>query len=282
MSRTRQLERTTDVSTNEPPNIDAPLSPSVPLSSTSSDLPAVSLSGQSTSLGAGPRVKLPPVPKPLDTEANPLLPTNLFEGSFVDVGIQRKGRTMRSLPRNGYPKSSPFNSDIVHLAPLKGLKEAGLGEVSGSDSDYPHRSATTKSGQTDEESDNPWHSSTSRWHTTGSESSSQHDEGELLSDINKPSSSQNQTSTRFSGSETSSSQLSVARPSTGISATALTTTSSSIVQRVSLPNQRHCHPRPKTNERCRAWLRNQCNLGYNCRYIHEDLEYDNDKVCLCS
>jgi hypothetical protein len=289
-SRTRQ-ERTTNVSADEPLSIDAPLGPSVPLSS-SSDLPAVSPSGTALMNVDCPRVKLPLVPKPLDIEANPPLLTNVPETSFVDVGIQRKGRT--SLTRHGYPKLSPrnhrpFSNDIEHLAPLKGLKEAGLGEVSGSDSDYRHRSATTESGQTDEESDNLWNSSTSRWHTTGSESSSQHEEAELLSDTNKPSTSQNQTPTRFSGSETSSSQrlrekrvASVACPLTGFSATTLTTASSSIPQRLSLPNQRRCHPRPKTNERCRAWLRNHCNLGYNCKYIHEDLEYDNDTVCLCS
>ena len=34
------------------------------------------------------------------------------------------------------------------------------------------------------------------------------------------------------------------------------------------------HPRPKINDRCRRWLRNECNLGYQCRFVHEDLEYD--------
>lgn len=40
------------------------------------------------------------------------------------------------------------------------------------------------------------------------------------------------------------------------------------------------HQRPPTNERCRAWLRNSCMLGYNCRYIHDDLEYDPEPVCM--
>jgi Zinc finger C-x8-C-x5-C-x3-H type (and similar) len=31
---------------------------------------------------------------------------------------------------------------------------------------------------------------------------------------------------------------------------------------------------PKIDERCRRWLRNECNLGYQCRFVHEDLEYD--------
>jgi hypothetical protein len=34
------------------------------------------------------------------------------------------------------------------------------------------------------------------------------------------------------------------------------------------------HRRPKINERCRRWLRNECDLGYNCIFVHEDLEYD--------
>ena len=33
-------------------------------------------------------------------------------------------------------------------------------------------------------------------------------------------------------------------------------------------------PRPKINERCRRWLRNECDLGYQCNFVHEDLEYD--------
>ena len=33
-------------------------------------------------------------------------------------------------------------------------------------------------------------------------------------------------------------------------------------------------PRPKINEVCRRWLRNECNLGYQCNFVHEDLEYD--------
>jgi hypothetical protein len=37
------------------------------------------------------------------------------------------------------------------------------------------------------------------------------------------------------------------------------------------------HPRPRNSERCRRWLRNQCSLGYECRFIHEDLEYDDDE-----
>lgn len=38
------------------------------------------------------------------------------------------------------------------------------------------------------------------------------------------------------------------------------------------------HPHPKYNERCKKWLRNQCNLGYQCLFVHEDLEYDDPPV----
>lgn len=41
-----------------------------------------------------------------------------------------------------------------------------------------------------------------------------------------------------------------------------------------LPVTEQKHPRPKINERCRRWLRNECDLGYQCNFVHEDLEYD--------
>lgn len=43
-------------------------------------------------------------------------------------------------------------------------------------------------------------------------------------------------------------------------------TSSSVVEQK--------HPRPKYNERCRNWLRDQCDRGYQCMFVHEDLDYD--------
>ncbi|KJA21517.1 hypothetical protein HYPSUDRAFT_67648 [Hypholoma sublateritium FD-334 SS-4] len=36
------------------------------------------------------------------------------------------------------------------------------------------------------------------------------------------------------------------------------------------------HPRPRHAGRCREWLQNRCFLGYNCRFVHDDLEYDDD------
>ncbi len=36
------------------------------------------------------------------------------------------------------------------------------------------------------------------------------------------------------------------------------------------------HPRPQNAERCRRWLQFQCFLGYDCKYVHGDLEYDDD------
>ena len=44
------------------------------------------------------------------------------------------------------------------------------------------------------------------------------------------------------------------------------------------PAKEQKHPRPKFNDRCRRWLRNECNLGYQCNYVHEDLEYDDAPV----
>lgn len=44
------------------------------------------------------------------------------------------------------------------------------------------------------------------------------------------------------------------------------------------PIKEQKHPRPKNNERCRRWLWGQCNLGYQCNYVHEDLEYDDTLV----
>ena len=44
------------------------------------------------------------------------------------------------------------------------------------------------------------------------------------------------------------------------------------------PMKEQKHPRPKINERCRRWLQNECYLGYQCLYVHEDLEYDDPPV----
>jgi hypothetical protein len=47
-----------------------------------------------------------------------------------------------------------------------------------------------------------------------------------------------------------------------------------------LPMKEQKRPRPKINERCRRWLRNECDLGYQCNFVHEDLEYDVPPVSL--
>jgi hypothetical protein len=49
-----------------------------------------------------------------------------------------------------------------------------------------------------------------------------------------------------------------------------------------LPMKEQKHPRPKYNERCRRWLWNECNLGYQCKFVHEDLEYDDAPVSIDS
>ncbi|KAF9024616.1 hypothetical protein BDZ89DRAFT_1135896 [Hymenopellis radicata] len=40
------------------------------------------------------------------------------------------------------------------------------------------------------------------------------------------------------------------------------------------PANQLLHPRPPRNEMCRAWRRGHCKLGYDCKYVHEDLVYD--------
>ena len=45
-----------------------------------------------------------------------------------------------------------------------------------------------------------------------------------------------------------------------------------------LPVKEQKRPRPKFNERCKRWLRNECHLGYQCNFVHEDLEYDTPSV----
>jgi hypothetical protein len=44
------------------------------------------------------------------------------------------------------------------------------------------------------------------------------------------------------------------------------------------PVKEQKHPRPKYNDRCRRWLWGECNLGYMCKFVHEDLEYDDPPV----
>ncbi|KAJ3779872.1 hypothetical protein GGU10DRAFT_337654, partial [Lentinula aff. detonsa] len=34
------------------------------------------------------------------------------------------------------------------------------------------------------------------------------------------------------------------------------------------------HPPPRNSELCRQWLRGICERGYDCLYVHGDLEYD--------
>jgi hypothetical protein len=55
---------------------------------------------------------------------------------------------------------------------------------------------------------------------------------------------------------------------------AYTTDASSVNGAQVPPMKQQKHPRPKINERCRRWLRNECDLGYQCNFVHEDLEYD--------
>lgn len=36
------------------------------------------------------------------------------------------------------------------------------------------------------------------------------------------------------------------------------------------------HSRPRNSERCRKWLQNRCFLGYDYKFVHDGLEYDED------
>lgn len=56
------------------------------------------------------------------------------------------------------------------------------------------------------------------------------------------------------------------------------TPNTSSVNGAQAPTVQQKHPRPKYNERCRLWLRDKCELGYECNYVHEDLEYDDSLV----
>jgi len=64
--------------------------------------------------------------------------------------------------------------------------------------------------------------------------------------------------------------------SNGVSRTNVTQASSKQSSIVPSENAqvRKRHPRPDTNEVCRKWLRDQCTLGYDCKYIHHTLDYD--------
>ncbi|KAJ7749315.1 hypothetical protein DFH07DRAFT_557652 [Mycena maculata] len=57
----------------------------------------------------------------------------------------------------------------------------------------------------------------------------------------------------------------------------MSTTATSASQLSTGPNPSHTrikHPPPPFPEVCRRWLRDQCTLGYNCRWVHRDLDYD--------
>ncbi|KAF8804736.1 hypothetical protein BYT27DRAFT_7107293 [Phlegmacium glaucopus] len=55
---------------------------------------------------------------------------------------------------------------------------------------------------------------------------------------------------------------------------ALQTDTSSVSGALLTPITEQKRPRPRFDERCRNWLRNACERGYQCNYVHEDLEYD--------
>uniref|UniRef100_A0A8H7XSH5 Uncharacterized protein n=1 Tax=Psilocybe cubensis TaxID=181762 RepID=A0A8H7XSH5_PSICU len=42
------------------------------------------------------------------------------------------------------------------------------------------------------------------------------------------------------------------------------------------------HYRPKHGKPCYRWQRNECNLGFNCSYVHGDLKYDEDPASVAA
>ena len=42
------------------------------------------------------------------------------------------------------------------------------------------------------------------------------------------------------------------------------------------------HYRPRNRHRCERWERNRCNLGFDCKYVHDDLDYDSDEPVMPS
>jgi len=113
--------------------------------------------------------------------------------------------------------------------------------------------------------DNPWQALRPKWHTNGDEDDPQSDRESGYW------SNETATSCREVPAHSNTSPSETPRLAQG-----------------SLPNdlfqlgRNHRHPRPKYNELCRRWLRGQCEMGHSCRYIHEDLEYDDDSVSFLS
>src|SRR6266511_4296063 len=136
---------------------------------------------------------------------------------------------------------------------------------SNSDSDRSYQLLKDKVGESDSDL-NPWKDVPPRWHTTGDEDWL--NEEERSSDSDETSDSHHQTPSRYFTRTPPANH--VPHPS------------KSSLHSPSLCPQRVAHPvpqrRPKTMELCRKWLRNQCDKGYSCHYIHEDLDYDNDPV----
>ena len=42
------------------------------------------------------------------------------------------------------------------------------------------------------------------------------------------------------------------------------------------------HYRPRNRHRCERWERNRCDLGFDCKYVHDDLDYDSDEPVMPS
>jgi hypothetical protein len=56
--------------------------------------------------------------------------------------------------------------------------------------------------------------------------------------------------------------------------TASSQSSMSYEDSLSAPSKSVRHPMPPSSDTCWRWLRGWCQRGYDCRFVHGDLDYD--------
>jgi hypothetical protein len=164
--------------------------------------------------------------------------------------------------KSSYTHSKP-NNNIDQRDQMTGLEDFRSVSDSASSSDDSQIS-TKKHHDLNEEYDNPWKALRPKWHTND-------DVDELQSD-------------KESGYWSNSNETTTSRRARSMSNPFHTSNlaQGSAAKDNSQFAKNYCHPRPKSNELCRKWLRGQCDRGYTCMHIHEDLEYDGDCVSFLS
>jgi len=205
-----------------------------------------------------------PIHDPIRVDLPSAVP-NLFNIFSDHANTQEKMLSMgpRSQPDGPQAKSlytlTKFNTYAKQRDQMTRLED--VTSVSDSTSSSGDSQLSKEYHDLHEEYDNPWKALRPKWHTNG-------DEDDLQSDRESGYwSNETTTSCREIPSPSNTNPLETPRLAQG-----------------SLPSDRfqlrrnYCHPRPKFNELCRKWLRGQCDRGHSCRYIHEDLEYDDDSV----